>query len=97
MDRPIMNVGLHAFANVGFCAVVVIGLRVIVNVGPRAYVFYRFWEPPHAGEVLPKFSIDTNLLPFFAGEGPMGGTRRPRSSSSALWSYLHSVTSPLPR
>jgi hypothetical protein len=43
-----------------------------VVVGLRAYVLCRFWEPPRAGEVLPKFSIDTNVLSFCAG--PVGGT-----------------------
>jgi hypothetical protein len=43
-----------------------------VVVGLRAYVLCRFWEPPRAGEVVPKFSIDTNVLSFCAG--PVGGT-----------------------
>jgi hypothetical protein len=38
---------------------VVVGLRamfgIYVVVGLRAMFFCRFWEPPHAGEVLPKF------------------------------------------
>ncbi|XP_066374511.1 uncharacterized protein [Miscanthus floridulus] len=29
----------------------------------------RFWKPPRAGEVLPKFRIDPNLFVFHAGEG----------------------------
>ena len=36
--------------------------------------FCRFLKPPRAGEVLPKFSIVTNVLPFYAGGGPGGGT-----------------------
>jgi hypothetical protein len=28
----------------------------------------RFWKPYRAGEVLPKFSIDTIMFLFFAGE-----------------------------
>jgi hypothetical protein len=48
-----------------------VGIYVVV--GLRAYVFCRFWEPSRAGEVLPKFSIDTNVLSFYAG-GPIKGT-----------------------
>ena len=57
---------------------------IYVVVGHRAYVSCRFWKPPRAGEVLPKFSMDYNLLSFYVGEGPVGGTQRPRSSSLAL-------------
>jgi hypothetical protein len=32
---------------------------------PSCHVFCRFWEPPRAGEVLPKFWVDTNhFCPF---------------------------------
>ena len=34
-----------------------VGLRAVVDVGVRAVVSCRFWKPPRAGEVLPKFSI----------------------------------------
>jgi len=50
---------------------------IYVVVGLRADVFCRFYEPLHVGEVLSKFSIDTNQLSFFAEGGPMGGTRLP--------------------
>ena len=48
---------------------------IYVVVGHRAYVSCRFWKPLRAGEVLPKFSMDSNLLPFDVGEGPVGGTQ----------------------
>ena len=32
-----------------------VGVRAVVDVGVRAVVSYRFWKPPRAGEVLPKF------------------------------------------
>jgi len=48
---------------------VIVGLRAVVIVGLRAIVFCRFWKPPRAGEVLPKFRIDQNLFVFHAGEG----------------------------
>ena len=54
---------------VGLRAVVIVGLRAVVIVGLRAVVFCRFWKPPRAGEVLPKFRIDQNLFVFHAGEG----------------------------
>ena len=49
-----MYVGLHA--------VVDVGVRAVVDVGVRAVVSCRFWKPPRAGEVLPKFSIESNLF-----------------------------------
>ena len=39
-----------------------VGLRAVVDVGVRAIVSCRFWKPSHAGEVLPKFSIESNLF-----------------------------------
>jgi hypothetical protein len=48
---------------------VIVGHRVVeicVDVSHRAATFIcRFWKPPLAGEVLPKFSIDRLLLNFF--------------------------------
>ena len=41
-----------------------VGLRAVVDVGVRAVVSCRFWKPPRAGEVLPKFSIESNLFVF---------------------------------
>ena len=41
-----------------------VGVRAVVDVGVRAIVSYRFWKPPRAGEVLPKFSIESNLFVF---------------------------------
>ena len=41
-----------------------VGLRVVVDVGVRAVVSCRFWKPSRAGEVLPKFSIESNLFGF---------------------------------
>ena len=41
-----------------------VGLRAVVDVGIRAVVSCRFWKPPRAGEVLPKFSIESNLFVF---------------------------------
>ena len=35
-----------------------------------------FLEPPDAGELLSKFSIDTNLFSFYAGEEHVTGTWR---------------------
>ena len=64
-----MIVGLRAVVIVGLRAVVIVGLRAVVIVGLRAVVFCRFWKPPRAGEVLPKFRIDPNLFVFHAGEG----------------------------
>ena len=37
-------------------------LGIYVVVGHRADVSCRFWKPPRAGEVLPKFSIKSNLF-----------------------------------
>ena len=71
------------------------GIYVVVD--HRAYVSCRFWKPPRAEEVLPNFLMDSNLLPFYVGEGLVGGTQRPRSSSSALLVCLHRITSPLHR
>ena len=49
---------------VGLRAVVDVGVRAVVDVGVRAVVSCRFWKPPRAGEVLPKFSIESNLFVF---------------------------------
>ena len=49
---------------VGVRAVVDVGVRAIVDVGARAVVSCRFWKPPRTGEVLPKFSIESNLFVF---------------------------------
>ena len=59
-----MYVGLHAVVDVGVRAVVDVGVRVVVDVGVCAVVSCRFWKPPRAGEVLPKFSIESNLFVF---------------------------------
>ena len=60
----------------------------------------RFWKPPHTGEVLLKFLTYSIIILLLQSRTRRRGPRvrrRPRSSSSALRSYLHSVTSPLPR
>ena len=49
---------------VGLRAVVDVGVRAVVDVGVRVVVSCRFWKPPRAGEVLPKFSIESNLFVF---------------------------------
>jgi hypothetical protein len=49
---------------VGVCVVVDVGVRVVVDVGLCAVVSCRFWKPPRAGEVLPKFLIESNLFVF---------------------------------
>ena len=49
---------------VGLRAVVDVGVRAVMDVGVRAVVSCRFWKPPRAGEVLPKFSIESNLFVF---------------------------------
>ena len=59
-----MYVGLRAIVDVGVRAVVDVGVRAVVDVGVRAVVSCRFWKPPRAGEVLPKFSIESNLFVF---------------------------------
>ena len=41
-----------------------VGLRAVVDFGVRAVVSCRFWKPSRAGEVLPKFSIESNLFVF---------------------------------
>ena len=51
-----MYVGLRVVVDVGVCAV--------VDVGVRAVVSCRFWKPPCAGEVPPKFSFESNLFVF---------------------------------
>ena len=43
-------------------AVVDVSVRAVVDVSVRAVVSCRFWKPPRAGEVLPKFSIESNLF-----------------------------------
>jgi len=74
---------------------IVVGLRDVVNVGLRAVLFCRLWKPHRAGEVLPNFLTNTNMLPFYIAEDPSEGTRGPRSSSWALRVCLHRVASPL--
>ena len=59
-----MYVGVRAVVDVGVRAVVDVGVRAIVDVGVDAVVSCRFWKPPRAGEVLPKFSIESNLFVF---------------------------------
>ena len=54
-----MYVGLRAVVDVGVRAVVDVGVRAVVDV---SVVSCRFWKPPRAGEVLPKFSIESNLF-----------------------------------
>ena len=49
---------------VGLRAVVDVGVRAVVDIGVRAVVSCRFWKPPRVGEVLPKFSIESNLFVF---------------------------------
>ena len=70
---------------------------LFVDVGLRADLFCRFLKPPRAGEVLPNFSIVTNVLPFYAGGGPGGGTSVTLIASSALRVCLHRVAAPLHR
>jgi hypothetical protein len=41
-----------------------VGIRAIMDVGLPAVLSCRFWKPPHAREVLPKFSIESNLFVF---------------------------------
>jgi hypothetical protein len=59
-----MYVGLRAVVIIGVRAIVDVGVRVVVDVGLRAVLSYRFWKPPHAGEVMPKFLIESNLFVF---------------------------------
>jgi capsular polysaccharide biosynthesis protein len=49
---------------VGVRAVVDFGVRAVVDVGVRAVVSCKFWKPPRAGEVLPKFLTKSNLFVF---------------------------------
>ena len=62
--RAVVDVGVRAIVNVGVRAVVDVGVRAVVDVDVRAVVSCRFWKPPRAGEVLPKFSIESNLFVF---------------------------------
>jgi hypothetical protein len=39
-------------------------INIYVVVGHRAVVSCRFWKPHRAGEVLPKFSIDSLMFHF---------------------------------
>ena len=41
-----------------------VGVRAVVDVGVRVVVSCRFWKPPCAGEVPPKFSFESNLFVF---------------------------------
>ena len=59
-----MYVGLRAVVDVDVRAVVDVGVRSVVDVDVRAVISYRFWKPPRVGEVLPKFSIESNLFVF---------------------------------
>ena len=91
-------VGLRAVCRYeGLRVVVVVGLRAVVNVGLRAVLFCKLWKPHRAGEVLPNFLTNTNLLPFNIVEDPSEGTRGPRSFLWALRVCLHRVASPLHR
>jgi hypothetical protein len=49
---------------VGVRAVVDVGVRAVMDVGLRAVVSCKFWKPPLAGEVLPKFLTKSNLFVF---------------------------------
>ena len=49
---------------VGVRAVVDVGVRAVVDVDIRTVVSCRFWKPPRVGEVLSKFSIESNLFIF---------------------------------
>ena len=70
-----MDVGHRALVSSNSCCMWFSAIEpLFVDVGLRADLFCRFLKPPRAGEVLPKFSIVTNLLPFYAGGGPGGGT-----------------------
>jgi hypothetical protein len=42
-----------------------LGVVIYVVVGDRVVVFFRFWKPPRAGEVLPKFLIDNIIFLSF--------------------------------
>ena len=57
-----MYVGFRAVVDVGVRVVVDVGVRAVVDVGVCAVVSCRFWKPPRAGEVLQKFSIESNLF-----------------------------------
>ena len=57
-------VGVRAVVDVGVRAVVDVDVRAVVDIGVRAVVSCRFWKPPLHGEVLPKFSIESNLFVF---------------------------------
>ena len=59
-----MYVGLRATVDVGVHVLVDVGVRAVVDVGVRAIVSCRFWKPSRAGEVLPKFLIESNLFVF---------------------------------
>ena len=59
-----MYVGLRAVVDVDVHAVVDVGVRAVMDVGVRAVISCRIWKPPRAGEVLPKFSIESNLFVF---------------------------------
>ena len=98
---------------------VVVGLRVhvwyicgcwpschvwyICGCWPSCHVFCRFWEPPRAGEVLPKFWVDTNhFCPFLQEEDLWEGLGDPdrlrrRCGSSCTASTRHCTDSPPPR
>jgi hypothetical protein len=68
-------------------------IDIYVVVGLRADVFYRFWEPPRAGEVLPKFSVDTNQF-LFVG---VAGLPAPRCLATAPTRHRPAIlSSPAP-
>jgi len=70
-----MDVGHRALVSSNSCCMWFSAIEpLFVDVGLRVDLFCRFLKPPRAGEVLPKFSIVTNVLPFYAGGGPGGGT-----------------------
>jgi hypothetical protein len=59
-----MYVGVRAVVDFSVRAVVDVGVRAALDVGLRAVVSCRFWKPPRAGEVLPKFLTKSNLFVF---------------------------------
>ena len=70
-----MDVGHRALVSSNSCCMRFLAIEpLFVDVGLRADLFCRFLKPPRAGEVLPKFSIVTNVLHFYAGGGPGRGT-----------------------
>jgi hypothetical protein len=62
LPAPATPVSMKVHFSLVLCMYV--GVCVIVDVGVRAVVSCRFWKPPRAGEVLPKFLIESNLFVF---------------------------------